>query len=162
MSLLIWVLGCQLLTPPYAICSIRRRFCTNGLDCVFHYVVNAAICIALHLLPLEFPSVSFTLDFDFAVTFFAIDFFLNCLIYFTSSQLFCFKRFLEHVVYGTLNTKTYFLIVFASLSGLEVDLLTVVLTGAINYYLAKSGGRAQILRSLGLPSFPMLFYCEHR
>mmetsp|Transcript_25561 Transcript_25561/g.51018 ORF Transcript_25561/g.51018 Transcript_25561/m.51018 type:complete len:429 (+) Transcript_25561:169-1455(+) len=152
----------QFAVAPLSLVVCFMRFCTNGLDCVFHYIINTFVVLALNHAPFQVPSLSFILDFKFAVGFFLFDFLLNCIIYSTSSEPFGSKRFLKHVVYGTLNTKTYFLIVFASLSGLQVDLTTVVLTGIINYYLAKSGGRARILRSFGLPSFPVLFYCEHR
>ena len=133
----------QFAVAPLSLVVCFMRFCTNGLDCVFHYIVNALVVLTLKHAPFAavVPSLTFAIDFNFAVSFFLIDFILNCIVYSTSSEPFGPKRFLKHVIYGTLNTKTYFLIVFASLSGLQVDLTTVVLTGAINYYLAKSGGR---------------------
>ena len=95
----------QFAVAPLSFIVCVLRFCTNGIDCIFHYIINCAVSSALPLLPFSVPTVTLTMDLNFAVTFLAIDFLLNCLVYATSSDAFGVKRFALHVVYGTLNTK---------------------------------------------------------
>ncbi|GMI06433.1 hypothetical protein TrVE_jg8391 [Triparma verrucosa] len=152
----------QFVFAPLSFVVCVLRFCTNGMDCIFHYLINVLVCVLLNAVPFEVPTFIFTIDANFAVGFFAVDFVLNCLVYFSSSEPFGFKRFLKHVLYGTLNTKTYFLIIFSSLSGLKISFTTAFLTGLLNLHFASSGSRSYLLRLMGLPSFPILFYCEHR
>lgn len=95
----------QFAVAPLSFIVCVLRFCTNGLDCVFHYIINGMVSAALPLVPFEVPTLTLTMDLNFAVIFLTADFFLNCIVYVTSSDAFEVKRFFKHVVYGTLNTK---------------------------------------------------------
>jgi hypothetical protein len=95
----------QFVVAPLSFIVCVLRFCTNGLDCVFHYIINGMVSAALPLVPFEVPTLTLTMDLNFAVIFLTADFFLNCIVYVTSSDAFEVKRFFKHVVYGTLNTK---------------------------------------------------------
>jgi sterol desaturase/sphingolipid hydroxylase (fatty acid hydroxylase superfamily) len=61
-----------------------------------------------------------------------------------------------------MNTKTYFVVVFGVLSGLEIDLLVVLLTGIVSMSCIQYGAYTKVQQVLGLPCFSVLFYCEHR
>mmetsp|Transcript_125687 Transcript_125687/g.222726 ORF Transcript_125687/g.222726 Transcript_125687/m.222726 type:complete len:429 (-) Transcript_125687:71-1357(-) len=153
----------QFLVAPMSFVVCIMRFGTNGLDCVLHYLLNAAtVCIA-HVLGSWWPGlVLVRFDGRFLLTFLAVDFALNLILYFSVNESFGSARLLKHILYGTFNTKMYFIVVIGVLNGIECDLTVIVITGLLTKWAVNSGFKTAALHALGLPCFPVLFYCEHR
>ena len=167
----LWVGLLQFVVAPMSLVVCAMRFGTNGIDCALHYAVNAAVGCVLALLSRSphfewldgcLGKVSFS-----AATlglFLALDFALNVAVYCSASERFGPARLAKHVLYGSFNTKTYFVVVFGALasSRLELDVLAWLLTGLATMAFVASGAKEGLLRRLRLPSFPILFYTEHR
>ena len=165
---------------PMSFVSCVMRFGTNGLDCVFHYAVNAIAVVLVTLAArvlvaasasnaasgalglLHHPSLTVTLGGRFAAWFLIVDFAANLAVYLNVSERFGALRLLKHIVYGTYNTKMYFMVVIGCLGGLQIHLPTAALTGVLTVVMVRTGLKQRALRATGLPCFPDLFYCEHR
>eukprot|EP00750_Incisomonas_marina_P018185 INCI2745.1.p1 GENE.INCI2745.1~~INCI2745.1.p1 ORF type:complete len:382 (+),score=52.80 INCI2745.1:98-1243(+) len=154
----------QFFVAPMSLVVCVMRLGTNLLDFLVHYLCNA---VAAGLVAFATGGAGSRLslslfDARVAAGFLALDFLANLAVYWRVSEPFGFWRLLKHIVYGTLNTKTYFLVVFALLNGLRVDAAVFLLTSVMSYFVYSKGIFVKTLSLLGLPSFPILFYCEHR
>jgi hypothetical protein len=169
----VWILGSkallvgllQFLVAPMSFAVCILRFGTNAFDALLHYSINIIIGLFAQQSNTFLPSylfTSFTLGKEFIFLFFFIDFILNLFVYFQVSEKFQFQRLLKHIVYGTFNTKTYFLIVFACIFNHKIDVSTYILTGLATLCISRTGIKSILWGKLGLPCFPVLFYVEHR
>ena len=149
----------------FAVCILR--FGTNAFDAVMHYTINGCVGYALsQSYGSSGPSTHgwcFTISTAFVLSFFIVDFLLNLFVYAQVSDTFHAKRLLKHIVYGTFNTKTYFLVVLGCVYQQKVDIVHFLLTGTITLCITRfTGLKATIWSMLGLPCFSILFYVEHR
>lgn len=103
----------------------------------------------------------FTINLKFCLTCFAIDQALNFYIYLTMSEPFGWARLARHVVYGTCNTKLYFVVVFGCLQGLQVDVALVVIVSVLSFAFEKYLMQ-DVLRMFRLPCRDVRFYLDHR
>lgn len=153
----------QFVAAPLSFVVCCMRFGTNASDIAFHYVCNVVASLLVCLITNgEGTGLSFEINWTFFVGFFVIDFILNLIVYLQVSERFRFARLLKHAVYGTLNTKTYFLVVLSTQFGLTVDIGVWALTGLMTLLAVRSGLFAKLLARLGVPPFQVMFYCEHR
>ena len=97
----------------------------------------------------------------YAVVFLALDQAVNAWVYSRSSMPFGARRLAWHVAYGTLNTKTYFVVVLGCLRGLRFDIAELLLASMLSY-LYQVAYLDRGVPSLGVPCFGALFYVEHR
>lgn len=168
-----WQLGLaagllQFVVAPFSLTGSFIRLLTNVSDCIFHYICNALVMLCLTWL-ITFSGADglpkwqkLTISPTFAAAFFVIDFAANVFVHMRTSEEFGFSRMLWHVVYGTFNTKTYFVVVFGCLLGLEMDLLVIVLAGILTYAGKEKGLHKKCLELIGWPCFEICFYVEHR
>lgn len=153
----------QFMVAPMSFAVCIMRFCTNGTDCVFHYLLNACVLLTRFALQDWWPTLGvIRIDSRFTMAFLLVDFVLNLAVYLSVNESFGVLRLFKHIIYGTFNTKTYFVVVLGALCGLEYDLTVVLCTGVLTQLFVSFGGKVALLRALGLPCFPVLFYCEHR
>ena len=143
----------------YVVLAIAHEFTRRSVPTV-HYAINALAANIISRISL--PVLTFTLNFRFLLWFLVVDFVLNILVYISASQSFGVKRLMKHILYGTYNTKTYFVVVIGWLSGLEVDMWVWLLTGILTRAFVETAGPDIIKRALHMPCFRVLFYCEHR
>ena len=150
----------QFIVAPMSLVISFLRLQTNWLDAAFHYAINALA--AKLICQISLPKLTFTLNLRFLLWFLAIDFVLNVIVYISTSQSFGAKRLMKHILYGTYNTKTYFVVVIGYLCGLEIDVWVWLLTGILTRIFANSDGPHLLKQALRMPCFQVLFYCEHR
>jgi sterol desaturase/sphingolipid hydroxylase (fatty acid hydroxylase superfamily) len=153
----------QFIVAPMSLVVCLLRFCTNAMDCLVHYGI---VCMSVMLVDTatagKGSGCTICLNEAFALAFLGLDFCLNLLTYLRVSESFHPVRLLKHIAFGTFNTKTYYIVVFGVLAGLEVDLATWLLTSILSSALYCTDGVGSILRICSLPCFEILFYCEHR
>jgi len=159
-GLLVGVL--QFLVAPLSFTGSFIRLLTNGSDCLLHYCCCLLVAAFLAIGPSSGSTWTLTLDRNFMVAFLSMDFVLNCLVYYISSEAFGWRRLLVHVAYGSFNTKTYFLVVLGSLYGYRFDLRLMFFASLLTLVAKHCGFFQQILRRCGWPCFPICFYVEHR
>lgn len=152
----------QFLVAPLSFTGSFIRLLTNGSDCLLHYICSLCVAALLHAAGAFYWLPTVTIDATFMVAFFSIDFVLNCLVYYLSSERFGAQRLLLHVVYGSFNTKTYFLVVFGSLCGYSFNLGLMILTGLLTVVIKRYGLYQKTLRLCRWPCFVICFYVEHR
>mmetsp|Transcript_23754 Transcript_23754/g.51896 ORF Transcript_23754/g.51896 Transcript_23754/m.51896 type:complete len:565 (+) Transcript_23754:53-1747(+) len=156
----------QFVVAPLSLTSSFIRLFTNFSDCLIHYALNfAAILLLAPILPYvrRLPiTTTFAISPLFVVAFFVIDFFLNLLVYVRTAERWTATRLLKHIVYGTFNTKTYFVVVLGCLYELEFDIVVVVATSIMAKYFMEWGFQSKLLNFLGWPNFCITFYVEHR
>jgi len=98
---------------------------------------------------------TFTIDARFLLWWVGIDQLLNWVCYLLYSEPFPLSVLVKHIIYGTLDTKLYWLIVFGALYGLEVDIVVSVLSSVA---LCVATGTVKVPRSLSsLSTFPKLW-----
>jgi len=136
----------QFVVAPLSFTSSIMRFLTNASDFVVHYVLNALmfLLVVLALFVVRRPDSFGTLpkisvDLYFVAWFFILDFCANMYHYMLSSEGFGLQRLLVHIFYGSFNTKTYFVIVLGCLFGIKFDLITILLTGMLQYLMQECG-----------------------
>ena len=151
----------QFAIAPMSLVVCVVRLGTNASDCVLHYICNGIASAVVSSLG-GAGLLTFTMNGRFALGFFIVDFLLNLIVYLRASEPFGAARLLKHIAYGSFNTKTYFLVVLGILVGYDVSLPCVVLTGLLTRSVYSSPLYYKILDTLGVPCFPILFYCEHR
>jgi len=156
----------QFVVAPLSLTGAFIRLLTNVSDCVLHYACSFIAAEALssiaRALPIGLKSPTVTIDVYFLACFFIVDFLLNVLVHMNTSESFGFRRMASHVVYGTFNTKTYFLVVLGALLGFELDLAVVCLGSLLTKAAIKYGVYGWLLRVSKWPCFPICFYIEHR
>lgn len=161
-----WGLLCglgQFVVAPLSLTGSLIRLLTNFSDCLVHYTLNALVALACAPLIAACPWLpKISVGPLFIAAFFLIDFALNMAVYFHTSESLGFPRLMKHIVYGSFNTKTYFVAVLGCLYGLEFDLLVVVLTGGLTKFMIDFKWVQWLLRAVGWPCFEVCFYVEHR
>ena len=99
-----------------AVCVLRLG--TNAPDAALHYACAAAASAGVAALGVG-GVATLTIGPTFLAAFLAADLALSAFVYWRASEAFGAARLLKHAAYGTLNTKTYFLVVFGVLRGCE-------------------------------------------
>eukprot|EP00421_Protoceratium_reticulatum_P006861 CAMPEP_0168363316 /NCGR_PEP_ID=MMETSP0228-20121227/3627_1 /TAXON_ID=133427 /ORGANISM="Protoceratium reticulatum, Strain CCCM 535 (=CCMP 1889)" /LENGTH=587 /DNA_ID=CAMNT_0008376037 /DNA_START=184 /DNA_END=1947 /DNA_ORIENTATION=+ len=165
-----WALGAgfaQFLAAPLSFTSSLVRLLTNLSDCILHYAINGLmVFVVLYAAPAAGVSLFGTYKIKFGITyvvsFFVVDFIANLYHYLATSERFGCGRLLTHILYGSFNTKTYFVVVLGCVFGLEVDLGIWLATGALQWSVMEKGYGEKLLRRVSWPSFFITFYVEHR
>eukprot|EP00928_Gymnodinium_smaydae_P037922 TRINITY_DN26269_c1_g2_i1.p1 TRINITY_DN26269_c1_g2~~TRINITY_DN26269_c1_g2_i1.p1 ORF type:complete len:545 (+),score=82.84 TRINITY_DN26269_c1_g2_i1:63-1697(+) len=153
----------QFVVAPLSLTSSFIRLFTNLSDCILHYAFNAVTAVVCaRALSSSTWKMSLIMDVRFVTLFFCLDFGLNMFVYMRTAERWSVSRLLKHMAYGTFNTKTYFVIVFGCLYGLEVDLVVLVATSLLTWFCAKTGLQRTLVKAVGWPCFPVVFYVEHR
>mmetsp|Transcript_62596 Transcript_62596/g.146901 ORF Transcript_62596/g.146901 Transcript_62596/m.146901 type:complete len:535 (-) Transcript_62596:114-1718(-) len=150
----------QFLVAPLSFTGSFIRLLTNVSDCLLHYACSAVAAIALSWLDVSWPILR--IDTTFMAVFFTVDFLLNLLVYWLTSESFGLRRLLVHIVYGTFNTKTYFLVVLGCLLGTELNPAVLLAASVLTMVLRQKGHYKQMLDASGWPCFTVCFYVEHR
>jgi sterol desaturase/sphingolipid hydroxylase (fatty acid hydroxylase superfamily) len=143
----------QFVLAPLSLVSCIMRFLTNVSEFATHFIINFAIGYLFQDLSPELEINS-----HFIVTFLAVDFVANTIIYALESKK--AANLLGHIVWGTFNTKTYQIVVFLCVYGLRINLLSWFFTGLLTMYADPI--KAWVEDVLGIPSFAYRFYVEHR
>jgi len=155
----------QFLIAPMSFASGLLRYLTDVPIQDAHYVINFVVALLVkRWLPASLE-YSITIDGRFCAAFLGLDMLATTLCHFSMSKYVPPSRLWKHIVYGTLNTKTYFLVVFGALQGLKVDVATVVLSGILMKLLYTGqmfGIHMLACYAIGYPSFGILDYVEHR
>ena len=161
-ALLVGLLQFVVAPMSFAVCLLR--FGTNASDAILHYSINIMVGLTIQQFTswLPFCSMTFTISRNFIIFFFVFDFILNLFVYVQVSDTFEPRRLLKHIAYGSFNTKTYFLIVLGCLYGQEINVMSYCLIGLLTLCITRTGLKAKLWGWLRLPSFPVLFYVEHR
>ncbi|CAK0842889.1 unnamed protein product [Prorocentrum cordatum] len=157
-----WKLGLpagllQFVVAPLSLTGSLIRLCTNISDCVFHYLLNLIAVLLVSAVP-ALPSTSLNFGMPFVVLFFAIDFLLNLFVYWRTSEAFGPRRLCMHILYGTFNTKTYFVVVLGCLHREEFNIAVVLLTGLLSYVAQEWSLGKRLLDAIRWPCFPVCFY----
>eukprot|EP00931_Biecheleriopsis_adriatica_P100989 TRINITY_DN76218_c0_g1_i1.p1 TRINITY_DN76218_c0_g1~~TRINITY_DN76218_c0_g1_i1.p1 ORF type:complete len:610 (+),score=105.65 TRINITY_DN76218_c0_g1_i1:76-1830(+) len=162
----------QFVVAPLSLTGSFIRLLTNVSDCVLHYSCSALAALALAgatlLLKaatgayLTLPTVTITIGSRFLLAFFSIDFILNVVVHLNTSESFGLRRMAVHVIYGTFNTKTYFLVVLGCLLQYQLDIGLLLLASGLTMAARKYGVFDRALKLLGWPCFSVCFYVEHR
>jgi len=153
----------QFIVAPMSLVVCIMRLGTNIWDCLLHYTVNLLVsfCV-LSLTSGSGSGIRVSIGTNFAVLFLTGDFLLNLFVYLRASESFGPRRLLKHILYGSFNTKSYFAVVLSTLWGLEIDLGVWVLASLLTRVAYRTKVFQRFLNSAGLPSFPVMFYVEHR
>lgn len=153
----------QFVVAPLSFVVCCMRLGTNASDIAFHYICNALAALFIRWAT-NGAGTGFYIEVNwrFFLSFFVADFLLNLLVYFQVSEHFRFTCLVKHAVFGTMNTKTYFLVVLATQLGLRIDIGVWVLTALITVTARRKGIFSEILAFFGIPPFAVMFYCEHR
>ncbi len=142
----------QFAAVPLSLAPCLVRGCTNSFEVGVHYVF-ATLCL---LLP---RGLAVVVTPRFAVGFFVVDLAVTTYVHVTTSEAFGGARLAKHVAYGTINCKTYFVVVLACLQGCEVDALHVLVASLLSWLVLARAPQVQAW--LGLPGFGARFV-EHR
>ena len=158
-----WAAGLASGLLHFVVAPLSLPICLAHFGTVFyfyfqHYAIQAVVVAALRFVGLRGPTVKFSAM--FLAAFFAMDFAVCLYVYCRMSERVGPKRLAWSIAYGTLNTKTYFVLIFGCLCGLEVDLLVWAVTGALCLITTKR--LPAILSAAGCPCAELLFYVEHR
>jgi len=117
----------------------------------------------LLLLPLPLPSVTFELNLTFILCLLGVDFAACCYVAFVEAKggkkpkLFSTKQTLQHMAYGTFNTKSFLLLVFLFCRGMRFNPVWLALEAAL--------GISALVNNLvqrTCLSWECLFYNAHR
>eukprot|EP00927_Polykrikos_kofoidii_P078211 TRINITY_DN75056_c0_g1_i1.p1 TRINITY_DN75056_c0_g1~~TRINITY_DN75056_c0_g1_i1.p1 ORF type:complete len:435 (-),score=41.49 TRINITY_DN75056_c0_g1_i1:69-1280(-) len=104
---------------------------------------------------------NFVMDFRLLAWLIAADQLLNLAVYLAWSEPFGPLRLLRHALYGTFDTKLYYVIVFGCLHGLKIDAVLLVVVGIAT--LASGRYLVPWLKAkLRVPCSHVLFYMDHR
>jgi len=152
----------QFLVAPLSLTGSLIRLQTNVSDCILHYVCCGLVAAALDATDITSWSPHLTIDIYFISIFFITDFVLNVIVHMNTSESFGPWRMAIHIVYGTFNTKTYFVVVFGCLLGFRIDLVLLCLTSLLGLAARRYGLYAGLLRLICWPCFAICFYVEHR
>lgn len=146
----------QFLLAPFSFPIAVMKLATYAPEGIIHYL------LAMFLGPLIGGyGPAFTVNTWFFCGFLAADQVLNLVVYLLWSEPFQMRRLLCHVVYGTANTKVYYLVAFGCLHGVQVNIVLVVLTSVLTVVVLNFVMPA-LLGALGLPCHDVRFYMDHR
>lgn len=152
----------QFLVAPLSLTASFIRMQTNISDCILHYVCCGLVAVVLAATGVSTWCPHITINTYFIVLFFTIDFVLNIVVHMNTSETFGPWRMAIHIVYGTFNTKTYFVVVLGCLLGFQIDLVLLCLASLLGLAARRYGLYAGLLRLSGWPCFAICFYVEHR
>uniref|UniRef100_A0A7S2DTR8 Fatty acid hydroxylase domain-containing protein n=1 Tax=Alexandrium andersonii TaxID=327968 RepID=A0A7S2DTR8_9DINO len=147
----------QFVVAPY---SFGISLLTSGMYfmtfCLGHLVT------ALVLQPLPLPSLFFEIDGRFIAGLLCVDFLVNCFYAFikcksSKPKRFPLKKSLQHIAYGTFNTKTYLLLVFLFCRGSRFNLCWLLVDAALGL-----GALVNNLVQRSCLSWECIFYNAHR
>jgi len=147
----------QFVVAPY---SFGAALLTSGM--YFMTMCLGHLLTALVFLPLPLPSWGLELNATFIACFLLADFATCCYFSFVSSKgsrpkQFSWATTLQHMAYGTFNTKTYLLLVFLFCRGAPISLAWLVLDACIGI-----GPLVNNLVQKSCLSWECIFYNAHR
>ncbi|CAE8590723.1 unnamed protein product [Polarella glacialis] len=121
---------------------------------------HCATALALSRVPL--PDWSFAVSYKFIMVFLLSDFIVSCYFAFISTmvakpKLFPFRKTVEHMLYGSFNTKTYFLLVFLFCRGASINVAWLVCDAVLGL-----GAVVNNIVQQSPLSWEFLFYHVHR
>eukprot|EP00927_Polykrikos_kofoidii_P053904 TRINITY_DN48427_c0_g1_i1.p1 TRINITY_DN48427_c0_g1~~TRINITY_DN48427_c0_g1_i1.p1 ORF type:complete len:604 (-),score=72.55 TRINITY_DN48427_c0_g1_i1:122-1690(-) len=169
---IVWIVGwpmglaaglLQFLVAPLSLSASFIRLLTNLSDCLLHYSLNLVVAIVCWLwaeVRAGWPKL--VVNPSFVVVFFTVDFVLNLFVYARTAEKWEARRLATHILYGTFNTKTYFVVVLGCLYGMEFDLFVVAGTAVLSYFWYTWGCHDKLLDACGAPGNAVTFYVEHR
>ena len=147
----------QFVLAPFSFPIALMKLATYGLEGVVHY--SFAMSVGPFLGGQIGPVIAVN-----AISvglFFVVDQLLNLVIYLCFAERLPLSTLVRHVVYGTANTKLYYVVVFGCLWGQQIDLMLVMVVSAMSLAFEKFVKR-QLLNKLCIPCAEVRFFMDHR
>lgn len=148
---------CQFVVAPLSFPISVMKLITYAPEGVVHYVLAMSLGLVLGNVG---PVI--TMDYQLLAFILTVDQVVNLAVYLAWSEPFGSWRLLQHAVYGTFDTKLYYVIVFSCLHGLQVDVGLVILVGTITSVMVAGDIIKNLKEKMCVPCQHVLFYMDHR